>query len=65
MISNVVVVTGPLMKDWFEASTRLFRLRRDIDLSIESVLIDSSLDRSSFSKEIRKTGEIIHCSEIS
>ena len=60
---DVAVVTGSLVEDWLEASTRLFRLRRDIDLSIEPVLIDSSSDRSGFLEEIRKTGEIIYSSE--
>ena len=57
---DLAVVTGTPPEDWLEASTNLFRLRRDIDLAIEPVLIDSSHDRSGFLEEIRRTGEIIY-----
>ena len=57
---DVAVVTGTPPRDWLEASTNLFRLRRDIDLGIEPVLIDSSTDRSGFLEEIRKTGELVY-----
>ena len=57
---DVAVVTDTPAQDWLEASTQLFRLRRDINLSIEPVLIDSSSDRSEFLEEIRKTGELVY-----
>ncbi len=57
---DVAVITSSSTDDWLEASTHLFRLRRDINLSIEPVLIDSSSDRSGFLEEIRKTGEMIY-----
>lgn len=57
---DVAVVTDTPAEDWLEASTQLFRLRRDIDLSIEPVLVDSSTDRSGFLEEIRKTGEVVY-----
>ena len=57
---DVAVVTGTPAKDWLDASTLLFRLRRDINLSIEPVLIDSSSDRSGFLEEIRQTGMLIY-----
>jgi predicted nucleotidyltransferase len=57
---DVAVITRAPADDWLEASTQLFRLRRDIDLFIEPVLIDSSSDRSGFLEEIRKTGEVIY-----
>lgn len=57
---DVAVVTDTPPEDWLEASANLFRLRRDIDLAIEPVLIDSSSDRSGFLEEIRKTGELIY-----
>ena len=61
---DVAVITSSLTDDWLEASTRLFRLRRDIDLSIEPVLIDSPTDRSGFLAEIRRTGEVIYDREL-
>ncbi len=57
---DVAVVTDTPAKDWLETSTALFRMRRDIDLSIEPVLIDSPTDRSGFLAEIRRTGEVIY-----
>lgn len=60
---DVAVVTGTPPADWLEASTNLFRLRRDIDLSIEPVLIDASHDRSGFVEEIRRTGELVYSRE--
>jgi uncharacterized protein len=57
---EVAVVTDTPTVVWLEASARLFRLRRDIDLSIEPVLIDSTSDRSGFLEEIRRTGELIY-----
>jgi len=57
---DVAVITNAPVKDWLETSTQLFRLRRDINLSIEPVLIDTTSDRSGFLEEIRKTSELIY-----
>lgn len=57
---DVAVITDTPAKDWLDASTALFRMGREIDLSIEPVLIDSPTDRSGFLAEIRRTGEIIY-----
>ncbi|MBI2842306.1 MAG: nucleotidyltransferase domain-containing protein [Armatimonadetes bacterium] len=57
---DVAVITDTPAKDWLDASTALYRLRRDIDLSIEPVLIDSLVDRSGFLAEIRRTGKVIY-----
>ena len=57
---DVAVVTGARAGDWLEASAQLFRLRRDIDLAIEPVLVDSTTDRSGFLEEIRRTGELVY-----
>ena len=48
---DLAVVTDTPPEDWLEASTNLFRLRRDID---------PSTDRSGFLEEIRRTGEVIY-----
>ncbi len=56
---DVAVITDTPAEDWLEASTRLFQLRRNINLSIEPILIDSQSDRSGFLADIRQTGEII------
>jgi predicted nucleotidyltransferase len=57
---DVAVVVDTIADDWLEKSSHLFRLRRDIELSIEPVLIASSVDRSGFLDEIRKTGELVY-----
>lgn len=57
---DVAVITDTPAEDWLDASATLFRLGRDIDLSIEPVLIDSTTDKSGFLAEIRRTGEVIY-----
>jgi len=57
---DVAVVAGSPAEDWLDASASLFRMGRDIDLSIEPILIDSPTDPSGFLAEIRRTGEIIY-----
>ncbi len=61
---DVAVVIDTPVQDWLEASAGLFRLRRDINLSIEPVLIHASSDRSGFLDEIRETGELIYEREL-
>ena len=60
---DVAVITNTAADDWLEASASLFRLRRDINLCIEPVLIEPSADRSGFLAEIRRTGELVYDSE--
>ena len=57
---DVAVVVDTPAEDWLETSALLFRLRRDINLSIEPVLVNSSGDRSGFLEEIRKTGVLVY-----
>lgn len=57
---DVAVITDTPAEDWLDASATLFRLGRDIDLSIEPVLIDSTSDKSGFLAEIRRSGEVIY-----
>ena len=57
---DVAVVASYPASEWHKTATALFRLRRDIDLSIEPILLDPAHDRSGFLEEIRRTGEIIY-----
>ena len=50
-------------EDFLTCEARLFRLRREIDVRIEPVLLEESNDRSGFLEEILKTGEIIYSAE--
>jgi len=42
------------------AEAKLFRLRREIDMRIEPVLLEESNDKSGFLEGILKTGEVIY-----
>ena len=57
---DVAVVIGVPPDDWLDASAQLFKLRRDISLAIEPVLVDPAADRSGFFEEICKTGEFVY-----
>lgn len=60
---DVAVVLGSLDEDFLTCEARLFRLRREIDVRIEPVLLEESNDKSGFLEEILKTGEIIYSAE--
>ena len=60
---DVAVIADTAPPDWLEASAMLFRLRRDIDLAIEPVLLIPSEDRSGFAAEVVRTGEVIYSRE--
>ena len=45
------------------AEAKLFRLRKEIDTRIEPVLLEESNDKSGFSEEILKTGEVIYSAD--
>jgi predicted nucleotidyltransferase len=53
---DVAVVVDRSRRDPLTASTELFRLRRDIDVRIEPVLLERIHDESGFLEEILKTG---------
>ncbi len=57
---DVAVVIDTPVDDWWEASTKLFQMRRDLALALEPVLLDASADRSGFLEEIRRTGQVIY-----
>ena len=60
---DVAVVLDSVDEDFLTCEARLFRLRREIDVRIEPVLLEESMDRSGFLEEILKTGEIIYSAE--
>ena len=60
---DVAVVLDSVDEDFLTCEARLFRLRREIDVRIEPVLLEESDDRSGFLEEILKTGEIIYSAE--
>ena len=60
---DVAVVLDHVEDDFLTAETRLYQLRRQIDVRIEPVLLEKINDKSGFLEEILKTGEIIYSSD--
>lgn len=56
---DIAVVVEKLNGDYLEEQSKLFKLRRSIDLRIEPILLEDGLDKSGFLKEIMSTGQII------
>lgn len=57
---DIAVICEPLEGDHLENAAELFKLRRDIDLRIEPVLIESDDPGSGFYREILRTGKIVY-----
>ena len=57
---DVAVIFDGFTGDWHKTSSMLWRLRRNISVDIEPVLLDRVEDRSGFVKNIFKTGQIIY-----
>ena len=53
---DVAVILNKIGDDYLELSTKLFQLRRKIDLRIEPVLLELNNDISGFLNEIQKNG---------
>jgi len=53
---DIAVIVENLDEDFLEAQTKLFKLRRSIDLRIEPILIEQSDDKSGFLEEIIQSG---------
>jgi len=57
---DIAVIFDSFSGDWLKTSNRLWRLTEDISLYIEPVLLDSTIDKSGFVKNIMSTGEILY-----
>jgi len=57
---DVAVFIDPIKEDFLTAESKLFKLRRDIDLRIEPILITPDPDYSGFKDDILKSGKIIY-----
>jgi predicted nucleotidyltransferase len=56
---DVAVVVDEFAGDLLGMKARLFRLRRDIDVRIEPLLIERKHDPANFLREIVRTGKMI------
>jgi predicted nucleotidyltransferase len=59
---DIAVIVDRVDGDYLEEQSRLFRLRRTIDLRIEPVLLESGLDQSGFLHEVLTTGHVVYSS---
>ena len=57
---DIAIICESLGGDYMENAFELFRMRRDIDLRIEPVLIEPDNVRNSFYNDIVKTGKIVY-----
>lgn len=53
---DIAVIVESLDEDFIKAQTKLFKLRRSIDLRIEPILIEQSNNKSGFLEEILESG---------
>ena len=57
---DVAVIFDGFTGDWLKVSSRLWHLTENISFDIEPVLLDSTMDKSGFVKNIFRTGQIIY-----
>lgn len=57
---DIAVVVDSLDTDFLDFSRELYRIRRDISMLIEPVLLISDKDASGFLAEIRATGQVLY-----
>ena len=57
---DIAIICESLGGDYMENAFELFRMRRDIDLRIEPVLIEPDNVCNSFYNDIIKTGKIVY-----
>ena len=60
---DIAVVVHGLDEDFLDVAAELYRMRGDIDLRIEPVLLDETHDRSGFVDEVVRTGEVLYSAE--
>jgi len=61
---DIAVIVDEIDQNILEAQVKLFKLRRDLDLRIEPVLIEKGKDRSGFIEEIVETGIKVYSSGV-
>lgn len=57
---DIAVIVDQLNTDLLESEAKLYKLRRNIDIRIEPILLDESHDSSGFLNQIMEEGEIIY-----
>ena len=57
---DIAVITHGLTGDYLELAAELYKMRSEIDINIEPVLLDETRDRSGFVREVIRIGESIY-----
>ena len=57
---DIAVVVDKIKGDYLDLSSKLFSIRRTIDLRIEPILFEEGYDPSGFLEEIYKTGIVVY-----
>jgi len=57
---DIAVVCDSLEGNYFEHACELFKMRRDIDLRIEPLLIELDENENRFVKKIIETGKVVY-----
>lgn len=57
---DIAVITRDLDENYLDLAADLYRLRSEVDIHIEPVLLDETRDRSGFVEEILRTGESVY-----
>ncbi len=60
---DIAVIVKEINGDFLEKEAKLFKIRRNIDINIEPILLESKNDSSGFMQHILSYGEILYRSE--
>ena len=60
---DIAVITRGLDENFLDLAAELYRLRSDVDIHIEPILLDEAHDRSGFIEELLRTGEPVYVAE--
>lgn len=57
---DIAVVVEKINGDYLDLSSKLFKLRRTVDIRIEPILFEDGYDPSGFLEEIYRTGIVVY-----
>ena len=60
---DIAVITRGLDENFLDLAAELYKLRSEVDIHIEPILLDEAHDRSGFIEEILRTGEAVYVAD--
>ena len=57
---DIAVIAHGLDETYLDLAAELYRLRSEVDIHIEPILLDETRDRSGFVEEVIRTGKIVY-----